>query len=62
MEGKRAQGRKELIKYRKGGRLTRKEAVLAMCYDCMGLYIDGKNDCQIPECPLYFWMPYRANK
>ena len=59
INGIRAKGRKEYLKYKNGGRLTHRQAILARCYDCMGNYIDGRMDCQIPECPLYPFMPYR---
>ena len=39
--------------------LTRKEAILAHCYDCMGFYADGYTDCKNTECMLYDWMPKR---
>jgi len=54
-----ARGKKELLKYLSGKRLTRGEALLANCYECMGYYIDGKADCKIYDCPLYQYMPYR---
>lgn len=28
----------------------------------MNTYLDGKNDCEIPGCPLYPFMPYRKDK
>ena len=56
-----AKGKKELLKYLEGKSLSRKEAIMAMCYECMGYYIDGKEDCEIPECPLFQYMPY-SNK
>lgn len=34
-------------------------AMRAKCHDCMARYVDGRRDCEIPECPLYYWMPYR---
>ncbi len=55
----RAKGFKEISKYSSGSRLTRKQAINAKCYDCMGGYVDGKVDCQIEDCPMYPWMPYR---
>jgi hypothetical protein len=60
--GKKAKGRGELAKHLDGKRLTLKEAVLANCYGCMGGYTDGLHDCEIPDCPLYAFMPYRENK
>lgn len=45
-------GKKELAHYSKGIQLTSEEAIIAMCYSCMGYYADGKEDCKIPSCPL----------
>ena len=56
---KSAKGRAELLKHRSGKKLSYKQAVLAKCNECMGFYADGKLDCQIPDCPLYGFMPYR---
>ena len=56
---KSAKGRAELLKHRSGKKLSYKQAVLAKCNDCSGFYADGKIDCQIPDCPLYGFMPYR---
>ncbi len=53
-----AKGVKELNKYKMGDKLTNRQAIIAKCADCMGLYVDGKLDCQIPDCPLYPLMPY----
>lgn len=39
--------------------VTRKEAILQKCWDCMGQYGDGKGDCGVKTCPLYSFMPYR---
>ena len=39
--------------------LTRKEAILAHCFDCMGFYEDGYTDCKNLTCMLYDWMPKR---
>lgn len=57
--GIKAKGKNELAKYLRGERLTRKQALLARCYDCMGGYTDGKYSCKIVNCPLYPFMPYR---
>jgi hypothetical protein len=39
--------------------VTRKAAILAHCWECMGNYIDGKLDCENTRCALYSFMPYR---
>ena len=58
----RHRGGKELKGYLSGKSLTRNQAIQAKCYDCMGRYDDGAEDCQIKECPLYSFMPYRGKK
>jgi len=57
---KNALGKKHLKNYLNGETLQSKQAILAKCYDCMCGYEDGKVDCQIPECPLYSFMPYNG--
>jgi len=37
---------------------TRSLAMQSKCHECTGRYADGKNDCQMPTCSLYPWMPY----
>ncbi len=56
-----AQGQKELRRHQHGERLTARQAMRALCYDCMGGYIDGKRDCGQTACPLHPYMPYRTN-
>ena len=41
---------------------SRAKAVEAKCHRCMGEYVDGLVDCEVVECPLYPWMPYRAKE
>lgn len=53
-----AQGRSEIIAHLSGIRLTRDRAIRAKCYDCMGYFADGKDDCRQADCPLYPFMPY----
>ena len=55
-------GRNAIIKYFEGESITRKEAILAKCFDCMNMYADGRIDCECDSCPLYHFMPYRKNK
>jgi hypothetical protein len=54
-----AQGRKEYLKILKGEHASYKERCLAMCYECMGYYVDGRETCTDVTCPLYMIMPYR---
>lgn len=56
--GIKAQGKKEIQKYLLGSRLTLRQAVIAKCYDCMCFYADGREDCEMLDCPLYPFMPY----
>lgn len=55
-------GKTEYLKYLRGGKLTRKEAMLARCYDCMGYFVDGRADCMTPSCPMYSFMIFRNTK
>jgi len=55
-------GKTFLLKHYAGERLARWQAVAAKCCDCMGFYIDGRIDCQVPGCPLYLFMAYRGKK
>jgi len=57
--GKLAVGKKELLKHLSGEKITLAQMIKAKCYECMGNYADGKNDCEIKDCPLYSRMPYR---
>ena len=38
---------------------THLKAILTQCWECMGYYTDGKQDCENVRCPLYSYMPYR---
>jgi hypothetical protein len=33
--------------------------IKAKCYECMGNYDGGAQDCKIDKCPLYSRMPYK---
>lgn len=59
MHGVSSTGRTQYLKYLSGKKIGLKGAVLSKCFDCMGYYIDGRNDCGMSECALYPWMPYR---
>jgi hypothetical protein len=54
-------GKGELLRHLEGGKqLTRADAIAAKCYDCMGGYPEGAEDCRCEDCPLYDFMPYRV--
>jgi len=57
--GGHVKGRGEYLKYLNGTTITRNQAIVAKCYDCMGWFADGRQDCMIVTCPIY---PYRAVK
>jgi len=41
---------------------TRKECQEAACWECLGFYSDGKQDCENTRCPNYSYMPYRKKQ
>lgn len=44
---------------RTGYRPSSKEALKALCCECCGNYLDGRQDCQVVTCPIYSRHPYR---
>ena len=57
-----AKGKNEYLKWLEGGKLTRKEAMDANCYLCMGYYLDGKEECTVSLCPARDFMPYNPKR
>jgi len=55
-------GLDELKRYRKGETLTADETILARCCFCQYEYEDGAIDCQIKDCPVYPYMPYKKKR
>lgn len=53
-----SKGRQELAKYMVGDILNKGNAIIAKCCACSGHYVDGRDDCDTPTCPLYPYMPY----
>lgn len=51
-------GQTEYQRFQTGERLTRKQAILAHCYECNGME-DSRSDCLGVSCPLYGYYPYR---
>ena len=63
IRGIKALGRKDMVKSLAGAsQLTPHEVIRAKCYDCMGGYADGAEDCGCHECPLYPYHPYNPNR
>jgi hypothetical protein len=46
-------GKKELVTHLSGGKISATQAIRAKCYECCGYYVDGAQDCGMPDCPLY---------
>lgn len=38
-----------------------REAIRCLCFSCCGDMIDGRIDCMITDCPVYYWQPYRGS-
>ena len=57
-----AKGKQELLNHLSGEKLSYKQAIQAMCYQCTGFYIGGKEPCSVKTCPLFPFMPYNPNK
>jgi len=49
-------GSGELKRFHEGKPLTRKQAILAQCYECNGYEAE---DCLGVSCPLYLYHPWR---
>ena len=60
--GMQVPGTRHLIRHLEGEIISRGQAMVAKCADCMGYYADGRRDCKIPECPMYHYMPYGEKK
>ena len=53
-------GAKEYRKWKKGNKLTRKEAMLAHCFDCNG-GMESRVGCSCGDsCPMFEYAPYKA--
>jgi len=58
--GTAARGKREYLAFLRGEHLTLKQRVLANCYECTGMYTDGREDCdQMETCVFHVYMPYR---
>lgn len=54
-------GQAEWEKLREGKKLTRKQAVNALCYECNG-FEKANHDCGAVKCPVYAYSPYKGKK
>lgn len=61
-DGAKARGRKELLKYLNGEKLSPTQTILAKCYECCNYFRDGRLDCGVDACPNYAYMPYNPNR
>ena len=55
----RIKGQVEYEKWLNGGKITRKQGILANCYNCNGLE-ESNHDCKGSMCPLYCFSPYKG--
>ena len=51
-------GKKNLLSYFSGKRLTPRQSIQAQCCECLGFFSDGRSDCENYGCSLYPYMPY----
>lgn len=54
-------GSAQLDRYLAGRVLTPLKSILAKCAECRKNYVEGKDDCKNPDCPLYGFMPYSSS-
>lgn len=55
-------GKSYYLQYLNNEPLTTRQAILAKCAECCAGYHDGRDDCKMPDCPLYPFMPYGSVK
>ena len=60
--GLKTQDKKHLLRYLSGEKLTPMQTIRAKCYECMGYYVDGKEDCKIEDCPNYPYMRFNPSR
>lgn len=51
-------GNRLLKQYLENESLSVRESITAKCASCMNYYMDGRQSCELPECPLYPYSPY----
>ena len=58
LQGTSRAGKREFIKYLRGDRITRQQAIRSKCYDCSGM--GEQKECDMEDCSLYPYSPYRV--
>lgn len=54
-------GQMEWKRLQKGEKLTRNQAIKALCYECNG-FEDANHDCGCKRCAIYQFSPYKGKK
>ena len=57
-QARKSKGRDYLIAHYSHVPISRTEAMIGFCCECMGYYADGLKDCEMNNCKFYRWMPY----
>lgn len=52
-------GQREYEKFKTRDKLSRKQSMLAHCYECNG-FEESNEDCQGKSCAIYQFMPYKG--
>jgi len=47
-----------MVEAKKAKRPSMRQAMRAQCFICCGDMLDGRIDCEIVTCPIYYWQPY----
>ncbi len=50
-------GARQYERFKNGEKLTRKQAMLAKCYECNGLE-ESRIDCEVDTCPMFSYRLY----
>lgn len=61
-EAPQSTGKSMMIKSLKGEKLSASQAIKAHCFCCEGYFLQGREDCEVPTCALYPFMPYSSKK
>ncbi len=62
VDSPKTKGRRLYLEYLDDKKLTPLNSIIANCFECCNGYLDGRMDCELADCPLYRYMPYRIKK